>query len=498
MINSDDIHFVAFKKKQQLRIKGQIGSFICNSRATGEEANKLLLEMKFKQSFPWHYDPCGVIAETRLRNKISPYAHVPKPEIEKFMNQTEWEENTLIDTEQQPPSASISQTNTPQAPAEKRPRKDVSPSVTEVSADDFQVYRKRPKTSHTPDRSGGEETQSTTVMEGEHSLFSSGIQSTMSTSSSKKQGDTTLTTRAAQEPAGLNLFEKYNLIKKKNEMLTNSTYAQFWKQTSTTQHRLLSTFDTEKGRMHMAYLQAQVPHPKTISDYKRETFEFDVAEVHPADQMDLHRQTGEMIFSTLANTSTNATKLQVSLNNVQTQLKLEKVSSLAKDNKIKSLEELVLRIGYDPSNIKEAEELIKKKNADIASLRKQLKISATEDPQAKEMAETEGQKEEMLKLIMEQNAQIKEMEAELDKLVKEKEQNVPMEVIPLNAVPITGVSTTTTTSTTTGEIPAATSVTAPDAAEKLAKAMEDMTLQGEEIRKLHEEIQNLQKMKSTF
>jgi hypothetical protein len=99
-------------------------------------------------------------------------------------------------------------------------------------------------------------------------------------------------------------------------MLTNSTYAQFWKQTSTTQHRLLSAFDTEKGRMHMAYLQAQVPQPKTISDYKRATFEFDAAEVHPTDQMDLHRKTGEMIFSTLANTSTTAAKLQVSLNNV--------------------------------------------------------------------------------------------------------------------------------------------------------------------------------------
>jgi hypothetical protein len=352
MINLDDIHFVAFKKKQQLRIKGHIGSFICNNRAAGEEANKILKEMKFSLSFSWHYDPCGIIAETRSRNKISPYAHVPKPEIEKFMNQTEWEENTLLDTEQQPPPASISQTTTPQVPVEKRPRKEVSPSVTEVSAEDFQVYRKRPKTSHTPDRSGGEETQSTTLMEGEHSIFSLGSQQMMSTSSSKKQTDTTLTTKSSQEPAGLNIFEKYNLIKKKNEMLTNSTYAQFWKQTSTTQHRFLFAFDTKKGRMHMAYLQAQVPQPKTISDYKRSTFEFDAAEVHPADQMDLHRQTGEMIFSTLANTSTTAAKLQVSLNNVQTQLKLEKVSSLEKDNKIKSLEELVLKIGYDLSNIK--------------------------------------------------------------------------------------------------------------------------------------------------
>jgi predicted nuclease with TOPRIM domain len=56
-------------------------------------------------------------------------------------------------------------------------------------------------------------------------------------------------------------------------------------------------------------------------------------------------------------------------------------------------------------------------------LRKQLKFPATEDSQAKEMAETEGEKEEMLKLIMEQNAQIKEMEAELERLVKEKEQD---------------------------------------------------------------------------
>jgi hypothetical protein len=106
MINSDDIHFVAFKKKQQLRIKGQIGSFICNSRATGEESNKMLKEMNFSLSFPWHYDPCGIIAKTVLKNNISPYAHVPKPEIERFMNQTEWEENTLLDTEQQPSPAS--------------------------------------------------------------------------------------------------------------------------------------------------------------------------------------------------------------------------------------------------------------------------------------------------------------------------------------------------------------------------------------------------------
>jgi hypothetical protein len=73
------------------------------------------------------------------------------------------------------------------------------------------------------------------------------------------------------------------MIKKKNQMLTRSTYAQFLKKTSTTQHRLLSAFDTEKGRMHMAFLQAQVLDPKAITDYKRATFEFNTKDVHPAE-----------------------------------------------------------------------------------------------------------------------------------------------------------------------------------------------------------------------
>ena len=169
------------------------------------------------------------------------------------------------------------------------------------------------------------------------------------------------------------------MINNKNEMLTNNTYAQFWKKTSTTQHRFVSAFDTEKGKMHMAFFQAQVLHPKEITDDKKSTFEFETKEVHPADQMDLHRQTGEMVFSTLSNASTTSTKLQVSLNNVQTQLKLEKVSSFAKYNRINSLEEIVLKSGYDPSNVKVAKEMLKKKNDDIASLRKQLKMPTTED-----------------------------------------------------------------------------------------------------------------------
>jgi hypothetical protein len=225
---------------------------------------------------------------------------------------------------------------------------------------------------------------------------------------------------------------------------------------------------------------------KAITDHKRATLEFNTRDVHLVDQMDLHRQTGEIIFSTLANDSTAATKLQASLSNVQTQLKLENISSFAKDNKINTLEELVLKFGYDPSNVKAVEEILKKKNVDIASLRKQLKLPPTEDAQAKEIAETEGEKDEMLRVIMEQNAQLKQMEAELEMLLKEKEQSKPMEFIPLSAVPLTGVSTTSA-----AEIPSATLLTALEKTTELEKSMEEMNLQETNISRIKKEVENL-------
>jgi hypothetical protein len=69
--------------------------------------------MKFDVSSLWQYDPYWIILEMRLKNKNIPYVHSPKPEIEKFANQTEWEENTLEETKEQSPSLIVSQTNTP-------------------------------------------------------------------------------------------------------------------------------------------------------------------------------------------------------------------------------------------------------------------------------------------------------------------------------------------------------------------------------------------------
>jgi hypothetical protein len=106
--------------------------------------------------------------------------------------------------------------------------------------------------------------------------------------------------------------------------------------------------------------------------------------------------------------------------------------------------------------------------------------------QEKEIVEKEGEKDEMCKLLLEQNAQLKEMEVEMEKIVKEKEQLKPMEVIPLSAIPILRVSTTSVT-----EVPSATPFTPLEKTADLAKSMEKMNLQETEINRLKNEIENL-------
>jgi hypothetical protein len=99
----------------------------------------------------------------------------------------------------------------------------------------------------------------------------------------------------------------------------------------------------------------------------------------------------------------------------------------------------------------------------------------------------------MLKLIMEKNAQLKEMEAEIEKIVKEKEQSKPMEVIPLSVAPLSGVSTTSLT-----EVPLANPLMSLEKMVNLAKSMEEMNLQETEISKLKKEIENLKELKYSY
>jgi hypothetical protein len=168
--------------------------------------------------------------------------------------------DTLVEVEQQVPPTTVQPTTMPHVPKEKRPQQESSLPVMEVSSEEFQMHTKRPKTVSMPGTIVEQEAPTTIVTTIVIKLvippFGSSLYQGITPRILKKSIDSPLNNQPGNTGPKLSIFEKYELIKKKNQTLTSSTYAQFRKKMSTAQHRLLSAFDTEKGRMHMAFLQA--------------------------------------------------------------------------------------------------------------------------------------------------------------------------------------------------------------------------------------------------
>lgn len=103
MINADLLHFYNAKKKAHLRIKNQLGPFVCNTREAWREA-KIILEdhLKLQKSFGWiPYDPNSFICDRRMKNGLSPYIHHRILEIEQFASMDEWREQTLVENDRE-------------------------------------------------------------------------------------------------------------------------------------------------------------------------------------------------------------------------------------------------------------------------------------------------------------------------------------------------------------------------------------------------------------
>jgi len=142
----------------------------------------------------------------------------------------------------------------------------------------------------------------------------------------------------------------------------------------------MSAYDIKESKIIMNYFKPKVPQPQSAADYLRTNFEVMASDIHPLDQIDLHKQIGEIIYSTLTGKAMMAQRLENSLNNTTAQLQLEKASSQAKDNIIKSLKEIIIGLGHDLKDVKAIEALIKNKDEDIVALRKQLKLPPSRHP----------------------------------------------------------------------------------------------------------------------
>lgn len=104
----------------------------------------------------------------------------------------------------------------------------------------------------------------------------------------------------------------------------------------------MATYDIKEEKMILSHLKPKVQQPQTTADYVKTNMQVMAKEIHPMDQIELHKKTSEMVYATLADKATLAHKLNESLKNTNTQLNLEKMSSQAKDNRIKALEEIII------------------------------------------------------------------------------------------------------------------------------------------------------------
>jgi len=146
----------------------------------------------------------------------------------------------------------------------KRNREEVSPMETNIINSGFKLkYRKKEKHSSRLNlNKDSEQQQPNTSKEiPETTLGEEKSTDPPDTSTPSQDQQLQITQKEAylsSEPEK-STMDIYKEIKLNNESLKINIYNQFWKQTSSTQSRLLTAFDSEKGRMNMAFLQAQVP-----------------------------------------------------------------------------------------------------------------------------------------------------------------------------------------------------------------------------------------------
>ena len=68
----------------------------------------------------------------------------------------------------------------------------------------------------------------------------------------------------------------------------------------------MSAYDIKEGKMILSHFKPRVQQPQSAADYIRTNMEAIAKDIHPLDQVELHKQTGEMVYSTLANKAIQA------------------------------------------------------------------------------------------------------------------------------------------------------------------------------------------------
>ena len=225
----------------------------------------------------------------------------------------------------------------------------------------------------------------------------------ISASSSQQELDRTMggevSSSSQQKEERVSIKQQFIDIKRRSDPIKVQLYNHLLNMAPSNQQRLMSTFDVGEGKLTLSHFMPTALKPQSSADYLKTNLEVLAKDIHPMDKIELHKQTGEMVYASLVDKTLDNYKLTSSLNATASQLELERASSQAKDNRIKTLEEIIIEIGHNPNDIKGIQEILKIRDADMAALRKKVKLPATIHPQIDEVAKQRYEQDSTALLI---------------------------------------------------------------------------------------------------
>ena len=135
---------------------------------------------------------------------------------------------------------------------------------------------------------------------------------------------------------------------------------------------LISTRDAERNTLKFV----------VVSDKKVFEMKVKMDKISVPKKIQLHKQTGDVIYSDLLHATMKITKLQFLLDKMEIQLKHEKVENKANWIQIKKLEGDIIKLGTEPNNMQATKKVLEDKDNTIQMLKKKLKVPNTEHVQS--------------------------------------------------------------------------------------------------------------------
>lgn len=143
----------------------------------------------------------------------------------------------------------------------------------------------------------------------------------------RKQGvEVTSTSNRLQSKQNSDMKKAFTDIKARNEPVRFQIYNQLLRMAPTNQQRLMAAYDIQEGKMTASHFRPTTQQPQSVVDYIRTNLEVLAKDIRPMDQIEFHKETREMVYSTLAEKEIFAHRIQNSLHNTTAQLQLEKAS----------------------------------------------------------------------------------------------------------------------------------------------------------------------------